>query len=102
MFNDHDLNNNLAYAADDDQKERLFARVEGLITVVDTNVEKTSGDVKTSLTSFRSDGDGFLHPERGGSQSSHYGSMLDALDDIIDACETAGHPPTLIQKYKGQ
>lgn len=90
-FNDHDVNNNLAYAVDKDTRKRLFAGFEDLIPVADT------GDIKDSLEKFSNAGKIFL--ERGGNLQQ-YGLMLNAVDDLTYACDSAGSPITLIQEAK--
>ena len=96
-FNDHDVNNNLAYAVDKDTRKRLFAGFEDLIPVADTGIEKASGDIKDSLEKFSNAGKIFL--ERGGNLQQ-YGLMLNAVDDLTYACDSAGSPITLIQEAK--
>lgn len=94
-FNDHDVNNHLAYVRDEDTRKRLLAGLEDLIPVAETGMEKASGDIKDSLEKF-SDAGAFFVKKGGGTQQ--YGRMLDAVDELTDACDSAGSPMTLIQK----
>lgn len=96
-FNDHDVNNHLAYAVDKDTMKRLLAGIEDLIPVAESGMETASGDIKDSLSKFRNAGEIFAS-ERGGLH--HYGLMLDAVDELTEACDSAGSPMTLIQEVK--
>lgn len=96
-FNDHDVNNHLAYAVDEDTRERLLAGLEALVPVAETGMEKASGDIKGALETFSRAGGFFV--EKGGNLNQ-YGIMLDAVDDLTEACEAAGSPMTLIQEAK--
>lgn len=94
-FNDHDVNNHLAYVRDEDTRKRLLAGLEDLIPVAETGMEKASEDIKDSLTKFRNNGESFV---QNGGGLDQLGNMLIAVDSLTEACESAGSPMTLIQE----
>lgn len=96
-FNDHDVNNHLAYAVDKDTRERLLAGIEELVPVAEAGMEEASGDIKDALETFSRAG-GYFVEKRG--DLNQFGIMNDAVDDLTEACEAAGSPMSLIQKAK--